>query len=299
MEGDSSFSAMAPPVFNGDNYTIWVVRMEAYLDVVDLWGLLKMTMTFLRYQTTQRWLKSRITWKGKLESPRQKLAYLHQSNKNKAGSSKGKYPPCKHCDRTGHSPFKRWKRPDAKCNKCNQLGHEAIICKNQNQQQDADAQIANEDESDHLFVATCFSGSISSDSWLIDSGCTNHMTHDKELFKELKPTRIARVRIGHGGHILAKGIGTVSMATHLEMVEGIPEFEVISTSYQACQYGKQSRLPFPTTTWRASNKLQLIHTDVGGPQRTPSLKGLGIWLLIGKVPLGDSTPLSPTKVSTD
>ena len=41
------------------------------------------------------------------------------------------------------------------------------------------------------------------------------MTHDKELFKELKPTRIARVRIGHGGHILAKGIGTVSMATHL------------------------------------------------------------------------------------
>ncbi|RVX10126.1 hypothetical protein CK203_016179 [Vitis vinifera] len=37
MEGDSSFSAMAPPVFNGDNYTIWAVRMEAYLDVVDLW----------------------------------------------------------------------------------------------------------------------------------------------------------------------------------------------------------------------------------------------------------------------
>ena len=28
---------MAPPVFNGDNYTIWAVWMEAYLDVVDLW----------------------------------------------------------------------------------------------------------------------------------------------------------------------------------------------------------------------------------------------------------------------
>nr|CAN68421.1 hypothetical protein VITISV_031322 [Vitis vinifera] len=37
MEGNSSFSAMAPPVFNGDNYTIWAVRMEAYLDAVDLW----------------------------------------------------------------------------------------------------------------------------------------------------------------------------------------------------------------------------------------------------------------------
>ncbi|XP_010658657.1 retrovirus-related Pol polyprotein from transposon RE1 [Vitis vinifera] len=142
-------------------------------------------------------------------------AAVHRSNKNKAGSSKGKYPPCKHCDRTSHSPFKCWKRPDAKCNKCNQLGHEAIICKNQNQQQDTDAQIANEDENDHLFVVTCFLGSISSDSWLIDSGCTNHMTHDKELFKELKPTRIARVWISHGGHIPTKGIGTVAIATHL------------------------------------------------------------------------------------
>ena len=64
-----------------------------------------------------------------------------------------------------------------------------------------------------------------------------------------------------------------------EMVEGIPEFEVISTSYQACQYGMQSRLPFPTTTWRASNKLQLIHTDVGGPQRTPSLKGSRYYII--------------------
>ena len=58
-----------------------------------------------------------------------------------------------------------------------------------------------------------------------------------------------------------------------EMVEGLPKFEVISTSCQTCQYGKQNRLPFPTATWKASNKLQLIHTDVGGPQRTPSLKG--------------------------
>ena len=41
------------------------------------------------------------------------------------------------------------------------------------------------------------------------------MTHDKELFKELKPTRIARVRIGHDGHIPAKGIGIVAIATHL------------------------------------------------------------------------------------
>jgi len=59
----------------------------------------------------------------------------------------------------GHPRFKCWRRPDAKCNKCNQLGHEAVICKNQSEQQDVDAQIANEEE-DEIFVATCFSNNI-------------------------------------------------------------------------------------------------------------------------------------------
>ena len=38
--------------------------------------------------------------------------------------------------------------------------------------------------------------------------------------------------------------------------------------------GKQTKLPFPKkTSWRATQKLLLVHTDVGGPQKTPSLKG--------------------------
>ncbi|XP_049344681.1 uncharacterized protein LOC125809054 [Solanum verrucosum] len=28
---------MAPPVFNGDNYQIWTIRMETYLDAMDMW----------------------------------------------------------------------------------------------------------------------------------------------------------------------------------------------------------------------------------------------------------------------
>jgi len=36
-------------------------------------------------------------------------------------------------------PFKCWKIPDAKCSKCNKLGHEAVICKGKFQQ-DVDAE---------------------------------------------------------------------------------------------------------------------------------------------------------------
>ncbi|KAJ8767733.1 hypothetical protein K2173_020673 [Erythroxylum novogranatense] len=111
-------------------------------------------------------------------------------NRGKGGSSK-EYPPWKHCGKTGHPPYKCWRRPDAQCKKCNQLGHETVICKNKNQE--VDAQVADQDEEDQIFVATCFSTRCSFESWLIDSGCTNHMTYDKTLFKELNLTEITKV----------------------------------------------------------------------------------------------------------
>ena len=39
------------------------------------------------------------------------------------------------------------------------------------------------------------------------------MTYDRNLFKELKPTGITKVKIGNGGHICAKGKGTIAITT--------------------------------------------------------------------------------------
>ncbi|GMI78607.1 hypothetical protein HRI_001530000 [Hibiscus trionum] len=135
------------------------------------------------------------------------------SANNKTGVKKGSYSPCQHCNRKGHPPFKCWRRPDAKCTKCNQMGHEAVICRSKNQHHDEEAKIADQEEEDQLFVATCFVSSESNESWLIDSGCTNHMTHDKELFRDLKPTNITKIRIGNGEYISVKGKGTVAITS--------------------------------------------------------------------------------------
>jgi len=40
-----------------------------------------------------------------------------------------------------------------------------------------------------------------------------------------------------------------------------------------CQYGKQVRSHFLLTVWRATHKVQLVHTNVRGPQKTSSLNG--------------------------
>jgi hypothetical protein len=296
---------------------------------------------------------------------------------NKGKFIKRNFPPCQHCNKSGHPPFKCWKRPDARCSKCNQLGHEAIICRFKNQKQEEDAQVANQDDEDQMFVAACFSVQTTSDHWLIDSGCTNHMTFDKSLFRNLQPTEAAKVRIGNGECIEAKGKGTIAITTNSgtktiadvlyvpnidqnllsvgqliekgmkvifenqhccifyaagckilqvrmksksfsflpfeeehnafptklnytklwhkrlghchqqrmltmknsEAVRGIPPFTEITLNCHACQFGKQNRKSFPRSTWRSSQKLQLIHTDVVGPLSTPSLNGSKYYLL--------------------
>ncbi|KAK9028216.1 hypothetical protein V6N11_068026 [Hibiscus sabdariffa] len=41
MEGESNFSFIAPPTFDGDNYPVWAIRMETYMEAVDLWEAVK------------------------------------------------------------------------------------------------------------------------------------------------------------------------------------------------------------------------------------------------------------------
>ncbi|XP_057995000.1 uncharacterized protein LOC131175293 [Hevea brasiliensis] len=41
MEGENSFLTLAPPVFDGENYQVWAVKMEAYLDECDVWEVVE------------------------------------------------------------------------------------------------------------------------------------------------------------------------------------------------------------------------------------------------------------------
>ena len=70
-------------------------------------------------------------------------------------------------------------------------------------------------QDEQLFVVSCFATSSSLESWLIDSGCTNHMTYDQGLFKELDKTVISKVRIGNGAYLAVKGKGTVAIEGHI------------------------------------------------------------------------------------
>jgi len=52
-----------------------------------------------------------------------------------------------------------------------------------------------------IFLWQLFASDITSETWLIDSGRTHHMTHDKGMFVKLNKTHLLKVRIGNGDYI--------------------------------------------------------------------------------------------------
>ena len=72
-------------------------------------------------------------------------------------------------------------------------------------------------------MTSCFITSSLTKSWLIDSGCTSHMTYDQELFKRLDIIAISKVRIGNGAYLVVKGKGTVAIKgnTSLKIISDV------------------------------------------------------------------------------
>ena len=68
----------------------------------------------------------------------------------------------------------------------------------------------------------CFASKNTSESWLLNSGCTNHMTYDQGLFRELDKTTVSKVRIGNGEYISERSKGNVAIES-LSCLKLIPD----------------------------------------------------------------------------
>ena len=84
----------------------------------------------------------------------------------------------------------------------------------------------------------------------------------------------ALVNVEDSTHLWHKRLGHVSYQSlnylqKNDMVKTLPVIETDQKVCEICQFGKQTRLPFPSSqAWRASKKLQLVHSNVCGPQPT-------------------------------
>ncbi|KAL6314036.1 hypothetical protein AAG906_011771 [Vitis piasezkii] len=198
--------------------------------------------------------------------------------------------------------MKCWWRPMSSAEMWS-IGHMDRICKSQ-QHEEAKASTKQHQEEQFLLQHA-------SQQW-----CTNHMTNDQELFKELDKTIISKVKIGNGEFISLRknhqnsSLGGVYMMFYmcdidqnrlvLDMIEKGFKFifedkwcmikdakgrDVFKVKIRAKSFAlnlmedeqiafSSLKLEDPSSNSMESNaQAAMVHTDVGGPQKTPSLNG--------------------------
>ena len=289
---------------------------------------------------------------------------------------KAKFSPCSICKKTNHAEKNCWYKGKTQCTYCKKFNHTEDECRVKNQQASRSETMEDENK---LFYA-CQNSTNQKDAWLVDSGCTNHMTKHSHIFTEIDSSIKVPVRMGNGEMVKSEGKGTITIQTkkgakhikdvlyvpnldqnllsvpqmmqngysiHFEgdtcdiydpegnniacikmlqkcfpiqwqykiqeksmqaktneltwlwhkrfghsnlqslkflssknMVKGLPLISETIGVCEGCQFGKMSRKSFPTgQAWRASKKLELVHTDVCGPMRTSSLDNSKYFIL--------------------
>ncbi|KAA3474308.1 Integrase, catalytic core [Gossypium australe] len=305
------------------------------------------------------WRSTEGAFQAKTKSASSTSAYKGKKtwkNRPKPDAARRRDQSCKHCKRPGHSEERCWFRPDAQYQHCKKMGY-----------------VESSDHEEQVFAVSCSASQKNgSKGWLLDSGCTNHMSPDPTIFKTSDRSCKTKVKVGNGQFIKAEGKGNVLICTPTgdKVISNVllaPEIDrnllsiaqLLEKGYsvvfkgkecqiansngssfmsvtmtdkcfkvnwpsdshsaciastedsklwhqrlghanfrsmaqmvseklvgnftnsvkdndvcEVCQLRKQARLPFPTNkAWRASEKLQLVHTDVCGPMKTESLNG--------------------------
>ena len=99
-------------------------------------------------------------------------------------------------------------------NYCKKYGHYEHECrKKQADENNSRANVSKEEEglSEVMFLSyQATENHCNSDLWLLDSGCSNHMTGNKSLFSSLDSSVITNIKLGDDSLVPAKGKGYYS-----------------------------------------------------------------------------------------
>lgn len=107
-----------------------------------------------------------------------------------------------------HFNDQRGNRSNKQCHHCKKFRHVQADCWYKEKQVNY-AETTNEESK--LFMAYRDTNEVTSDMWFVDSGCSNHMTGMKLIFKELDETQKTIVRLGDNNGLQAEGKGTVAI----------------------------------------------------------------------------------------
>ncbi|XP_017647652.1 uncharacterized protein LOC108487810 [Gossypium arboreum] len=118
---------------------------------------------------------------------------------------------------------------------------------NQPQQPKAEARVAEEgsEHEEQVFLVSCSAAKEkATEGWLIDSGCTNHMTPNAAIFKSIDRSFKTKVKVGNGHFIKAEGKGDVLISTPTEICSEIAQ--LLEKGYSVVFKGKEYQISDPS-----------------------------------------------------
>jgi len=124
--------------------------------------------------------------------------------------------------KSNQTPWSQRGKWIVRCYRCGKQGHMADSCRDVRQGNSQDKE-ANNAELLEAYMAT--ENDSEDHMWIMDSGCTNHVSNNLKLFTEYEPFQVSdrrKIQIGGNQFLCAHGIGTV---------------ELRCTNYYAAKYG--------------------------------------------------------------
>lgn len=97
---------------------------------------------------------------------------------------------CRHCKKFGHIERNCWEKAKEQAN----------VAEGKEKQTEA-----------NLFLTCLDTNQIRDDVWLLDSGCSNHMTGVKDIFKCIDDSTKIQVQLGDGKRVQAEGKGVITV----------------------------------------------------------------------------------------
>ncbi|KAG6390865.1 hypothetical protein SASPL_148610 [Salvia splendens] len=116
---------------------------------------------------------------------------------------------------------------------------------------------------DDVYHVSGLKKNLASVSQIADSG---RFTANEAYIEKTSQYANATLRHARLGHV---GFQLLHKISEKKLLEGVPQFKKIYPDVVCfgCQYGKSHRLPFSNSKNKASAVLQLIHSDLMGPQK--------------------------------
>ncbi|CAL1407138.1 unnamed protein product [Linum trigynum] len=116
---------------------------------------------------------------------------------------------CIICKKAGHAT----KDCKFKCTKCRIQNHSQRDCWFQNKQEDGESSGTKNEESNMVALSCLYGEQKSQLPWMVDSGCSNHMTGDLESFTDIDDKYRSQVKLGDGKKLKVQGKGTLVVCT--------------------------------------------------------------------------------------